>query len=46
MKLLHKLKMLWYELQMDIWGTWKFFCNQEKNIERILSRIIIMNRKI
>lgn len=28
--------MLWYELQMDIWGTWKFFCNQEKNIEKNL----------
>lgn len=36
MRFLHKLKMLWYQCQMDVLGTWKFFCRQEHKLEKDL----------
>lgn len=35
-KVLHPLKMQWYNLQIAVGGAWRFFCKQQKILERKL----------
>lgn len=37
-KILHPLKMLWYEVQIQLRGTWSFFCKQQQLQERALQK--------
>lgn len=40
-KILHPLKMQWYDLQIAIGGAWRFFCKQQRELEhRLLVRYL------